>query len=239
MKRKISGFLAILLCAAALSACAPESAAATAATSVPEATPALVGEDEAKQAGLDLINLVFGANETDASVAYATQSGYSCVDGEIVHTGNEQPVYLCRVSTPAETGGGSRYTAEVNAETGVAYRATMSIDYLPEMTAVQRDAAKAAYGSGDWNEYDFETVDMDCTDAARDWISNTLHPNVPILGFINCGFISDNVVSPGAAENFYAVMRDGTIYYFDMAWPQLTILEFAVLNQIEPYGDEP
>jgi len=224
MKRRIAVLLIFISCAAPF---------------LSAGKPRLIGEEKAKEAGLAFINQVFGANETEATVTYRTHAGISYIDGEYVETGDEQPAYFYVVSASERKDGQYGYYAQVNAETGVAYRAAKSSSLLPDMTAEQRKAANAAYRDGDWINYDFTTVDVDCRDFAREWVTQTFHPKAPILGFIDCGYLSDESLSPGVKTNFYVVIRDGTTYYIDMAWPQLTVLEVGILNQIRPYMDEP
>ena len=200
------------------------------------AKPKLIGEEEAKKIGLAFINHVFDVNETEATVTYTTQAGASYIDGENVETGKKQPVYKYTVSVSEFDDGRYRYRAQVNAETGVAYSASRSNSLVPEMTAEQRKAVKEAKGNGVWENYDFARVSTECADAAREWIPEKFDLKAKILGFIDCGFISGDA---GAKANFYVVVRDGTIYYLDMAWPQLTVLEVGILNQTRSYADEP
>lgn len=200
------------------------------------AKPKLISEAEAKKAGLAFLNRVFDASETEATVKYVTEAGYSYTDGEIVETGKEEPVSYYVVTVSEYNDGRYRYFAQVNAETGVAYYAGRSTSFVPEMTAEQQKAANEAKGNGDWIKYDFTRVSTDCSDAAREWIAQTFDLKAKILGFIDCGFLSDDT---GTYTSFYVVIRDGTIYYVNMLWPQRTVLEVGVLNQIGPYWSEP
>lgn len=195
--------------------------------------PRLVGEEKAKEAGLAFIEQMFDAKEKTASVMY-----YSMESSEIIQTGDETPVYFYRVFIPEEKDGNIRYFVDVNAQSGEAFRAHRSISLIPEMTIDQRKAVSEVAGNGDWIKYDFGTVGSECQIAARDWIKERFALTAPILGFIESGYMSDDAVSPGATTNFYVVLRDGTIYYIDMIWPQMQVLEIGILNQIDPYDGE-
>ena len=199
-------------------------------------TPKRISEEEAKQAGLAFLNRVFDASETEATVKYVTEAGYSYTDGEIVETGKEEPVSYYVVTVSEYNDGRYRYYAQVNAETGVAYYAGRSTSFVPEMTAEQQKAFSEAKGNGDWEQYDYSRVSVDCRDTAREWIAQTFDLKAKILGFIDGGFLSDDT---GTYASFYVVIRDGTIYYVNMLWPQRTVLEVGVLNQIGSYWSEP
>ena len=199
------------------------------------AKPKVVSDAEAKKAGLALINQVYNQKETEATVSFYTHAGYSYIDGENVETGEEQPVYYYAVAIPGASNGLNKYIAFVNAETGVAYFAARDSSLLPKMTLEQQKAADEAKGNGDWKNYDFSRVNIECQDFAREWIAEIFDLKANILGFVDCGMISDNT---GAETSFYIVIRDGTIYYVDMAWPQLAVLRVGILNQIAPYEDE-
>ncbi len=199
------------------------------------AKPQLVSEEEAKEAGLAFINRMFDVNETEAKVAFVTQAGYSFIDGETIETGKEEPVYIYSVSISESDNGLYRYYAYINAETGVAYYAARGYSLGAEMTTEQRNAMEEEKGDDFWESCNYSRISVNCKDAAREWISQKFDLNAKILGFIDCGFLADET---GVTANFYVVIRDGTIYYINMAWPQLIVLEVGILNQIGPYWSE-
>ena len=197
--------------------------------------PKLVSEAKAKEAGLAFINHVFDANETEVTVTMATQAGVTYVDGEYEQTGNEQQVTSYVVATPPDAYGLSDYTAYVNAETGVAYCAEQH-GHVPKMTQAQREKWEKAYANGDSNAIDYLSMDSECYDFARDWFPKKFDLKDKILGIIDSGSMFD---SDSASTNFYVVIRDGTIYHITMTWPQLTVLEVTLLNQLRPTGELP
>ena len=199
------------------------------------AKPKMISEAEAKKAGLAFINRMFDANEVEATVKNATHAGYSYVDGENIETGKDQPVHYYTVASGELSNGLHSYFAWVNAETGVAYYAMRNNALLPKLTAEQQKAVAEAKVNGLDEHYDFSRVSIDCQDFAREWIAEKFDLKARILGFVDCGMIADDT---SAAASFYVVIRDGTIYYVNVAWPQLAVLEVSILNQIEPYEGE-
>ena len=194
-------------------------------------SPNIVSEADAKKSGLALINRVFDLNEKDAVVALYERDGAQYANGDIQPSKDAEPVYFYQVAVMDEKTNVFRYAASVNAKTGVAYKAAMNSILLPDMTAEQRKLVDSAGTEIDINTYDFSIVTAHCYQAAREFIAKTIQTEVPILGFIDRGF-GMNQFPQGNLE-FIAVLRDGTIYDFDMAWPQLQIYSFEILNQIE------
>jgi len=199
-------------------------------------SPKLVGEAKAKEAGLELINKVFDVNETEATVTLVSHTGISYIDGEYKATGKEQLVWVYMISISNQKTGETLYRAEVNAETGVAYSASRSSSLLPIMTSEQHQLFQDALPNGDFSKFDYLKMDMDCKDFVRDWIVEKFDLDAKILGITDCGSIAQN---DGAQDSFYVVLRDGTIYYVNIAWPELMVMDVAVLNQTRPYEEEP
>ncbi len=63
-------------------------------------SPKIISKAKAKEAGLELINLAFDTNETDADVAYYEMAGWSCVNGVPVQYGDEDPICYYLVKIP-------------------------------------------------------------------------------------------------------------------------------------------
>ena len=198
--------------------------------------PKLVGEDAAKAAGLAFINKVFDANETEAVVTYQEITGATFLDGNYQVTGKEQPVPVYIVSAGKQQDGLFPYYAHVNAETGVAYAAEQSRTPALKMTDDQRATWNRVKGNGNVNTFDYASMDIACMDFARKWISEKFDLKAKILGFVDCGSIFDQ---DGASTTFYVVIRDGTIYNVTLAWPQLTVQNITILNQMRPTEDMP
>ena len=198
----------------------------------------LVSEATAKEAGLALINQVFGVTETEATITLSEREGISYINGAEQQTGTEEEALIYVVSVHGKDIKATQYKAEVNAKTGVAFRASMSTFFLPAMTEEQKKLAASAGAIDQPNNYDYDVVSKHCYRAVKEWIKTTMQPDEPILGFIDRGFISEESF-PQMSAAFYAVMRDGTIYNIEMMWPQMAILSVGILNQVEHFEDEP
>ena len=192
----------------------------------------LVSEAKAKEAGLAFINLIYSVAETDAVVALYEHQGAAYIEGNWQPSDTAESVYVYQVAVMSKTTNDYLYAASVNAKTGEAYRGNRNTSLLPEITEEQRALAIAAGATEQPRNCDFSIVSADCYRTAREWIEITLQPDVPILGFIDRGFSMDDPF-PEVSMGFYAVMYDGTIYNFDMVWPQMQIYNFEILNQIE------
>ena len=202
------------------------------------AAPAMVSEAEAKEAGLALINQVFHVNATEAEITLSERDGISYVSGAEQQTGKEEKALIYIVSVHGKDVKATQYQAEVNAKTGVAFRASMNSFFLPAMTQEQQALAATAGAIDQPEKYDYNVVSANCYRAAKEWIRQSFQPDEPILGFIDRGFMSDETF-PQVNAGFYAVMHDGTIYNIEMMWPQMAILSVGILNQIEHFEDEP
>ena len=198
--------------------------------------PKLVSEDAAKEAGLAFINHVFDVNETEADVTDQEQAGTTFLDGNYQVTGKEQPVLIYIVSAGKQQDGQYLYRAQVNAETGVAFAAEQSHTPALKMTDDQRAIWDKARSKADAEAFIYESMTIDCTRAARKWISEKFDLKAKILGFVDCG---DSIDPEGGSSTFYVVIRDGTIYNVTLYWPQLTVRNITILNQTRPFEDMP
>ena len=219
MKRKIALLLASVACVALF---------------LSGAKPKVISEDEAKKAGLALINHVFDVNETDAVVFYQEQTGATLIDGDYEVTGKEQPVYIYIVSAAKQEDGEYLYYAHVDAETGVAFAAFRSTVYELELTPEEQKDLQDAQEKGIDTESVYLRITTECQMAARKWIPEKFELKAGILGFVNGGGSLDRA---GGSANFYVVIRDGTIYHVTLSWPQLTIMDVTILNQTRPTED--
>ena len=213
MKQK-AHVLAILLILLVLSACSPR----------------LVGEAKAKEAGLAFINKVFDVNETEATVALENRPGLSYVNGIEAHLGDEKPVYYYTIQVNLLADGNYRYYAEVNAVTGVAYRANKNPDTIV-LTQEQQKQAEAL-GSFDDMIIDVTPYEQKAVSASEDWVRQNIERNKPFLSITpNITMSTDNVMFPKYLIENYVIFIDGTIYSVEWCWPSMEITGFTILNQ--------
>ena len=221
MKRKIAILVTLILCVSLF---------------LTGGKPKIVSEDAAKAAGLAFINHVFDANETEAVVTYQEQAGATFLDGNYQVTGKEQPVLIYIVSAGKQQDGQYPYVAQVNAETGVAYAAERRYSFVPKMTADQRAIWDKARGNGNAISFDYESMDVDCSQFAQKWFPEKFELKADILCCVDSGGAFEQ---NGASATFYVVIRDGTMYRITLAWPQLMVQNITILNQTRPVEDMP
>ena len=213
MKQK-AHVLAILLILLMLSGCSPR----------------LVGEAKAKEAGLAFINKVFDVNETEATVTLENRPGLSYVNGIEAHLGDEKPVYFYTIQVNLLADGNYSYYAEVNAVTGVAYRANKNPDTIV-LTQEQQKQAKALGSFDDMQNTDTSAYQQEATNASEDWVRQNFERNKPILSVIPNNTLTDNYSFPKMFIDNYVVFIEGTIYNVEWCWPSMDVTGFYMLNQ--------
>ena len=213
MKQK-AHVLAILLILLMLSGCSPR----------------LVGEAKAKEAGLAFINKVFDVNETEAVVELKNRPGLSYVNGIEAHLGDEKPVYFYTIQVNLLADGNYSYYAEVNAVTGVAYRANKNPDTIV-LTQEQQKQAKALGSFDDMQNTDTSAYQQEATNASEDWVRQNFERNKPILSVIPNNTLTDNYSFPKMFIDNYVVFIEGTIYNVEWCWPSMDVTGFYMLNQ--------
>ena len=213
MKQK-AHVLAILLILLMLSGCSPR----------------LVGEAKAKEAGLAFINKVFDVNETEATVTLENRPGLSYVNGIEAHLGDEKPVYFYTIQVNLLADGNYSYYAEVNAVTGVAYRANKNPDTIV-LTQEQQKQAKALGSFDDMQNTDTSAYVQEAINASEDWVRQNFERNKPILSVIPNNTLTDNYSFPKMFIDNYVVFIEGTIYNVEWCWPSMDVTGFYMLNQ--------
>ena len=208
--------LAAIACATlALSGCAPR----------------LVGEAKAKEAGLALINKVFDVNETEAVVTREERPGLSYVNGIEAHLGDEKPIYYYTIQVNPLADGNYSYYAEVNAVTGIAYRANRNPDTIV-LTQEQQKQSEALGSFDDMMNIDVTAYEKEALSVSEDWVRQNIERNKPILSVIpNITMSSDSVIFPKHLTENYVIFIDGTIYNVEWCWPSMEVTGFTMLNQ--------
>ncbi len=193
-------------------------------------SPRLVGEAKAKEAGLAFINKVFDVNETEATVTLENRPGLSYVNGIEAHLGDEKPVYFYTIQVNLLADGNYSYYAEVNAVTGVAYRANKNPDTIV-LTQEQQKQAKALGSFDDMQNTDTSAYQQEATNASEDWVRQNFERNKPILSVIPNNTLTDNYSFPKMFIDNYVVFIEGTIYNVEWCWPSMDVTGFYMLNQ--------
>ncbi len=192
--------------------------------------PKIISAEEAKTAGLALINQAFDTEVTDATVEYQERVGESYKNGVIVQYGTEEPRRFYSIRCGEAEDGNPLYYAEVNAQTGVAYRADKSISTT--VLTPQQQAQADAIGTQDDLPIDgFEGEEQKALNLAEEWVCKRFEPDVPVLNTVFNSSMTDNVAFPLIYVNGFVVFYDGTIYSVEVCWPAMEVIGFQKWNQ--------
>ena len=217
MKRRIVFEVALISCIALfISACAPKD----------------IGEAKAKEAGLAIINQTFGVNETEAEVEYQETAGSTYVNGVSVQYGDEEPVRAYWITIPSAKDEVPLYCAEVNADTGFAYRAEKSESLLSPMTEEQQKRAEALTKIDTSDDaYQRTLNESNPAGVAADWVTEKFRPGVPTIAALENGWITDNVMAPRVWLEYSVVFEDGAVYQVTLSWPTMEVQQVSILSQ--------
>lgn len=214
MKKRL---LVIFICVAVLpSACSPR----------------LVGEAKAKEAGLAMINQAYGVDLTDAvvSVEYQERAGVTYEDGERIQYGTEEPMRVYVIIINPDDIGNPEYYAEVNAVTGVAYRADKD-ESLLSLTQEQQAQAEAIGKMEDLPTKDFEDDEANALQIGEDWVRAHFEPDIPVLRTVPNSTMTDGVDFPLLFVDGSVIFIDGTIYNVEVCWPAMEVTSVYLCNQ--------
>lgn len=194
--------------------------------------PRLVGEAKAKEAGLAMIQQAYEVDLTDAvvTVEYQERAGVTYEDGERIQYGTEEPMRVYVIKTNPDEIGNAEYYAEVNAVTGVAYRADKSSALIPR-TAEQQAQAVAIEDGDDLPVEDFDVDDANALKIGEDWVRAHFEPDIPVLRTVHNSTITDSVDFPLFFVDGSVIFIDGTIYNVEVCWPTMEITSVYLCNQ--------
>lgn len=213
MKKKL---LIIIICAAVLlSACSPR----------------LIGEAKAKEAGLEMLQQAYDVDLSDAvvTVAYQERPGVTYRDGQALQYGIEEPKRLYVVLVNPDEIGNTEYYAEVNAVSGIAYRA----DKAPlniELTKEQKKKIEAIQYPEDLSKYSFSDEQVESMWFSADWLKLHFEPDMERLCSIPGTEMTDNTTPQHWIES-YAVYRNGHIYLVQLLWPSMEVTSVYLFDQ--------
>ena len=195
--------------------------------------PKLVGEDAAKEAGLAFINHVFDVSETEAVVTLEEQPGLSYINGVHAHLGGEDSIKYYTVKVGLLDDGNFLYYAEVNAQTGAAYR----VDRNTASISLSEEQRKLADVLGNLDDFDpdyFLDIQNDAMSIVQRLIQSRLEKDVPIFRMYPDMIGSDSVDFPKVSLEYIVVMENDTIYTITLSWPSMDII--GVYNRTsDPY----
>jgi len=214
MKRKLSILLAVLLCATLLSA----------------GKSNFVGYDKAEQAGLAFLRTAFGVEATEAKVKLGANSNEITIDGTKIVKESTTSGNFYHVSVFDPEANYPIYTADVNAITGVAYRAQYARRYI-QLTKEQKNKA-ASIGTLDaFADFDFSQYKQEAVDAAQGYVQEHFASDDSILRVLSDGVQTDSDFFPMVDVDNLVLMKSGTVYRVKVCWPSLTIIEVRILGE--------
>lgn len=195
-------------------------------------SPRLISEAKAKEAGLAMINQAYEVDLTDAvvSVEYQERAGVTYEDGERIQYGTEEPMRVYVIIINPDDIGNPEYYAEVNAVTGVAYRADKSSSLIPR-TAEQQAQAEAIGKMEDLPTKDFEDDEANALQIGEDWVRAHFEPDIPVLRTVPNSTMTDGVDFPLLFVDGSVIFIDGTIYKVEVCWPAMEVTSVYLCNQ--------
>ena len=195
-------------------------------------SPRVIGEAKAKEAGLAMIRQAYEVDLTDAvvTVEYQERAGVTYEDGERIQYGTEAPMRVYVIKTNPDEIGNPEYYSEVNAVTGIAYRADKSSSLIPR-TAEQQAQADAIGDGGDLPVEDFDVDEANALEIGEDWVRAHFEPDIPVLRTVPNSTITDGVDFPLFFVDGSVIFIDGTIYNVVVCWPAMEVIGVYLCNQ--------
>ena len=146
--------------------------------------------------------------------------------------GNEEPVRVYEVTIPNGKEENPLYYAEVNAKTGVAYRAERNESFLAPLTDDQQTEGKELASMDNADEaYMKKLNESNASGIVAAWIAERLHPDVGVMSVLDNGYITDNVIAPRVCMEYTVVFMDGAVYQASIYWPTMEIQQVSILSQ--------
>lgn len=214
MKRKIVILVAMILSfSVLLTACAQKD----------NTIVNVIGEDQAKETGLALINLAFDVNVTDAEAEYQENPDVTHADGNKERYIFEEPGRVYLVMVAPEKGGDAYYYASVDAVTGVAYRAEKYF-YGATLTAEQQKQADALGPLYEFRPDSLLPAQQEATGIVEKLMKDRLEPDVPTHRTFPDMIETDSVDFPRVRLEYFVLMENGTIYNLTISWPTMELV---------------
>ncbi len=215
VKRLLVSSMLFLLVLYSLSACSPE----------------IISKARAKEAGLELINLAFDTNETDADVTYIENRQMDSKD-ETLRNEKEDISRVYEVTIKSEDDTEYLYYAEVNAESGLAYYASKSEILLTPLNQDQMNEATRLNGLIKEDDIYLNLLkDSQIGAFSYEWVESRFRRDITLLETLDIGTYSDNVMYPRISIGYYIIFVDGAVYEVYLSWPTMEVLSIQILSQ--------
>lgn len=186
-----------------------------------------IGEEKGKAAGLALINQAFDANETEASVEYQARPATFYQDGTTGERVTLEPDRVYVVKAAPEVGETEYYYAEVDAVTGVAFRAERFLSGIVLSEEQQKQAeALGTIELGDLE--DFLPVQQDAQTIVADLIEKRFEKDVPVLRMYPDMIEADSEDFLKVLLDYFVIMQDGKDYSLTLCWPTMELVKVHI-----------
>ena len=186
-----------------------------------------IPEEQAKQAGLALINLAFNAKETDAVVEYQARVSIPNEGGAGEQAFTTEPDRVYVVKTVPAKGETDFYYAEVDAVTGFAFRAERYMSGIV-LTEEQQQQADALGTLETFDPNSLLSAQQDAMGIVAEQMENRLEKDVPILRVYPDMIETDSVDFPKVQLEYFVLMEDGKIYNLTLCWPVMELVKVYI-----------
>ena len=188
-------------------------------------------EAKAKEAGLTLINQVFGVSETEAEVTLETAANETESSTKGQYTGGAPSSYYT-ISVKDDSTGVEVYSALVNAETGFAYDAGCSDLMLTKLTEDQLQLAEKL-SRLPWSDDSVIDIINESKPQAFvwNWAEAQLNQGVPLRIVDELGMEGDLDTTHRITMGYYAAFDDGAVYDISISWPTMQVQRVSILSQ--------
>ena len=214
MKRKLSILVLVLLCATLLSA----------------GKSNFVGYDKAEQTGLAFLRTAFGVEATEANVKLGANSNEVTIDGTKIVKDSTTSGNFYHVSVFDPEANYPYYTADVNAITGVAYRAQYARRYI-QLTKEQKNKADSLGTLDAFADFDFSQYEQQAVEAAQGYVQEHFAADDSILRALPEEVQTESDIFPMVDVDILVLMKSGMVYQVKVCWPSLTVIEVRILGE--------
>ena len=192
-------------------------------------SPRLIGEARAKQIGLNYINNMFDANETEAIATLEKMECYRDASGALVTGGDgefsERWIYHVRVPLATTV---TKYGVSIVGSTGEVIYAYQSTANVRLTDAQKKQAAEFYAEQSEWEEKHTDAL-QSLEQACYDWAKAKLNESRPVVLDATRG-VMPGVKQREFGRGYYVVTRDERVYFVVMSWPSMQLLSIDAEN---------
>ena len=190
----------------------------------------LVGQDKGKEAGLALLRQAYGVEATEAKVKRGAHLDAKVINGSTVERQDAVAGNYYHVAVFDPVANYPYYTAEVNAVTGIAYRAQLDRKMI-KLTKEQKKEAAALGTLNSFAKTDFTQQEQAATEAAKGFVETHFAANDQILRVLPRESATTSDIFPMVDIDSLIIMKSGTVYQVTVCWPSMHVIELQILGE--------